>query len=148
MGPGSQGWGYGLDGRSFQLRLSDPRRKDADVSLRNSARVGTPQGLKAELGPGPGQPRGPRRSPPPLPLQRRRRGRGEGRPGAAAAAVPSHLPACASFPAPRSRRSRASPRQRASERAGEASAGAGPLPSRHRGVLGRAPAAMAEAERG
>lgn len=98
MGPGSQGWGSGLGGRSFQLRLSDRRRKDADVSLPNPARVRAPQGLRAELGSRPGRPRGPRRSPPPLPLQRRCRGRAEGRAGAAAAAVPSHLPPARASP--------------------------------------------------
>lgn len=147
MGPGSQGWGCGLGGRSFQLRLSDRGRKDADASLPNPARVRAPQGLRAELGPRPGRPRGPRRSPPALPLQRRRRGPAEGRAGRQPQLSPptsrqrelprAALPPQPRFPAPAS--------QRAS---GRGSAGAGPLPPRHRGVLGRAPAAMAEAERG
>lgn len=98
MGPGSQGWGCGLGGRSFLLRLSDCLRNDADVSLPSPARVRAPQGLRAELGPRPGRPWGPRRSPPPLPLQRQRRGLAEGRAGAAAAAVPSHLPPARASP--------------------------------------------------
>lgn len=83
----------GLGGLSFQLRLSRRRWKDADVSLFSPAWVRAPQGLRPDLGPRPGRPRGPRCSPPApqLPLHQRRRGRAESPAGAAAAAVPSHL---------------------------------------------------------
>lgn len=147
MGPGSQGWGCGLGGRSFQLRLSDRRRKDADVPLPNPARARAPQGLRAELGPRPGRPRGPDA---PLPRSRCSGGAGDGRragqgrppqlspPTSRQRELPRDaLPPQPRFPAPAS--------QRAS---GRGQRGAGPLPSRHRGVLGPAPAAMAEAERG
>lgn len=140
----------GLGGLSFQLRLSRRRWKDADVSLFSPAWVRAPQGLRPDLGPPPRTAAGSPLLPPcpPAPAASAAQGTG-GEPGRGGSrSCPLPPPTSASFPAPRSRRSRASPRQRASERAGEASAGAGPLPSRHRGVLGRAPAAMAEAERG
>lgn len=72
--------------------------KDADASLSNPARVRAPQGLRSDLGPRPGRPRGPRCSSPTPSLQQRRRGRAEGRAGAAAAAVPSHLPPARASP--------------------------------------------------
>lgn len=145
MDQGSQGWRGRLGGRSPQLRHSDRPGKDANVFLLVGPHTlgrGSPAGTPPR--PAAGSPP----LPSPYPAAEAAQGTGGGTDRGGSRDCPLPPPASASFPAPRSRRSRASPRQRASGRAGEASAVARPLPSRRRGVLGRAPAAMAEAERG